>query len=78
MHKFEIKDEAWASEFQAGLSNYIDSLLYSIDDEDTEIDPESGEAFCGCDVCYWREVLFYATPRLLQASKEGKISLTDG
>lgn len=71
---FEILDERWAEEVQAGLSEYIDNLIYGIEDED-QLPTESGELFCGCDVCYWREILVYTTARILEGQDQGKISL---
>lgn len=73
---FEIIDEKWAEEVQAGLSEYIDTLIYGID-EDDQPDTETGMIFCGCDVCYWREVLAYATTRILDGQKQGKIALVE-
>lgn len=75
---FEILDETWASEVQAGLSEYIDNLIYGIDSDEEEYqDTESGQPFCGCDVCYWREVLTYTTTRILEGQKRGKIALVE-
>ena len=74
--KFEILDEKWASEVQAGLSDYIDNLIYGVDDEEP-LDTESGHLFCGCDVCYWREVLTYTTSRILEGQRQGRIALVD-
>lgn len=73
---FEILDEAWASEMQAGLSEYIDNLIYGVDEEE-QPDTESGMVFCGCDVCYWREILIYAAPRILEGQRRGKIALVE-
>lgn len=70
--KFEIKDEAWAKHLEAGLSDYIDSLIYEYDNDP---ETESGLPFCGCDTCYWREVLVYVTPRILQGASEDRLAL---
>lgn len=75
---FEILDEKWASEVQAGLSEYIDNLIYGVDSDEEEYhETESGQPFCGCDVCYWREVLTYATSRILEGQRQGKIELVE-
>lgn len=70
---FEILDEQWAEEVQAGLSEYIDNLIYGVDEEE-QPDTESGMVFCGCDVCYWREVLVYTTSRILDGYLQGRIA----
>jgi hypothetical protein len=74
VHKFEILDEAWGKTLETGLMDYIDGLIYSTYDED-EVEAESGAPFCGCDTCYWREVLFFVTPRIIEGFKAGKIQL---
>lgn len=73
--EYEIEDQAWSSELQAGLSEYIDHLLYGIDEPEEEIDTLSGQPFCGCDVCYWRETLFYVVPKVLDGYLSGKITV---
>ena len=73
---FEINDEAWAKELESGVSEYIDTLIYGTYSEDGEApETESGLEFCGCDVCYWREVLTYVTGRILEGQASGKIAL---
>lgn len=79
MSTFQINDLDWATKLQAGLDEYIDQLLswYVYNEEEGE-EPEllSGLPYCGCETCYWREVLAYVAPKIMQAQKEGKIELT--
>jgi hypothetical protein len=75
---FFINDEKWAEKLQQDLDEYIDSLqnFYVYGDEDLE-EPEvlSGQPYCGCMTCYWREVLFFVSPKIMVAQNEGKIEL---
>ena len=77
MSKFFINDEKWAEELQRDVENYMDELQCSIDEDESLVETESGAPFCGCNVCYWREILFYLSPRLLKAAAEGKIELEE-
>jgi hypothetical protein len=75
---FFINDEKWAEELQQGLDEYIDTLQnwYVYGDEDGE-EPEalSGQPYCGCMTCYWREVLFFVSPKIMRGQNEGKLEL---
>ena len=81
MSEFQINDEDWAKVLEAGLDEYIDSLqnyyVYGEDVTEGE-EPEtlSGEPYCGCETCYWREVLFFVAPKIMMAQNEKKIELT--
>ena len=76
MRNFEIVDQAWATGLQAGVADYVDTLIFGVDaPEDQEPDTITGIPFCGCDVCYWREVLAYVTPRILEAQENGQLRL---
>lgn len=71
---FVIKDEKWAEVLQKGLDEYMNALQDSIN-EDANIDTLSGELYCGCTDCFWRETLFYAAPIIMAGQAEGKIEL---
>ena len=76
---FIINDLKWAEELERGVENYTDMLFeafYEGTDEEI-LETLSGEPFCGCNRCFWRETLFYVTPKLLKGFEEGKIELED-
>jgi hypothetical protein len=77
---FFINDPKWAEELERGVETYTDMLFEAIypegaDEEVTET--LSGEPFCGCNRCFWRETLFYIVPKLLHGYEEGKIELEE-
>lgn len=72
---YEIKDRKWAADLQEGLENYIMGLFDEEDDNGEPLETESGEPFCGCNTCEYREVLAYVVPRVLMAEKENKVGL---
>lgn len=76
---FNVNDQAWAHELEKGVETYTDMLFEAVwDANDTEIvETLSGEPFCGCSPCFWRETLFYVVPRIIQGYEEGKIELED-
>ena len=76
--KFELHDQDWAVGIERGVEEYTDSLFEAIWEGDDEV-PEtlSGELFCGCSQCFWREALFYLVPRLLEGYEEGKVELLE-
>jgi hypothetical protein len=51
----------------------MDAVYEGTEDEITET--LSGEPFCGCAQCFWRETLFYLVPRLLEGYEAGKVEL---
>jgi hypothetical protein len=77
MKKFGILDGQWGEEFQKGFEEYMESLYNSVDaeGEESDVTTESGEIFCACNVCEVREILFYVTPRVIQAFLDEKIEL---
>jgi len=77
--KFIVNDQAWAHDLEKGVEDYTDMLFEAIWEGDEEVIPEtlSGELFCGCSPCFWRETLFYIVPRLLEGYENGKIELED-
>lgn len=71
---FIINDEKWAEELQEGVEDYLMRCQDSID-EDEEFETLSGEPYCGCTVCYFREMLFFVAPEIMQGQTEGRIQL---
>ena len=78
-NEFSVIDVEWAHELEVGVENYTDMLLEALWENGEENIPEtlSGEPFCGCSQCFWREALFYLVPKLLRGYEEGKIELED-
>lgn len=76
MTNFELPDELWSKELEQGIMQYTDALYESVY-EDTDVETLTGEPFCGCDTCLWREALTYLVPRIIKGYKEGKIVLDE-
>lgn len=75
MSNFEIHDTEWAESLERGVEEYTDTLFSAVyEDADDSVKTLSGELFCGCSVCFWRETLFYLAPRIIQGYKDGKIT----
>lgn len=76
---FNVNDQDWAHELEKGVEDYTDMLMDAVyegtDDEISET--ISGEPFCGCAQCFWRETLFYLVPRLLEGYEAGKVELLE-
>jgi len=76
---FIVNDQDWAHTLEKGVEDYTDMLMDAIyegtDDEVSET--LSGELFCGCSQCFWRETFFYLVPRLLEGYEEGKVELLE-
>ena len=64
---FVVNDEEWAHILEKGVEDYTDMLFEAVWEGTEDIIPEtlSGEPFCGCSTCFWREALFYLVPRLI-------------
>lgn len=77
--KFVINDQDWAEELERGIENYTDMLFEAVFEgtEEEITETLSGEPFCGCSRCFWRETLFYIVPKLLKGYEEGKIELEE-
>lgn len=72
---FRLTDETWAKDLESSVVEYTDALIESVYEED-DAEPVatlSGEPFCGCDTCFWRESLFFLVPRIIEGYKTGKI-----
>jgi hypothetical protein len=74
---FVILDSAWAQELERGVEDYADALSENVMEGDGEMITLSGEPYCGCSTCHYREVLFYVTPKIIQAYNEGKVNLEE-
>lgn len=77
--EFSINDQLWAEEIEKGVEAYTDMLFEAVFEgtEEEITETLSGEPFCGCSQCFWRETLFYLVPKLLKGYKEGKIQLEE-
>ena len=75
--KFVVNDEGWAQVLEKGVEDYTDMLMDAVYEgtEDEITETISGEPFCGCSQCFWRETLFYLVPRLLEGYESGKVEL---
>jgi hypothetical protein len=76
---FTVNDQDWAHELEKGVEDYTDMLMDAIYEgsEDEITETISGELFCGCSSCFWREALFYLVPRLLEGYESGKVELLE-
>lgn len=75
-----VVDQEWARELEQGVVEYTDNLIENalFSDEETEAMPTlSGEVFCGCDTCFWREALFFLVPRIIDGYKNGKVTIDE-
>lgn len=52
------------SELMAGVDAHMDRVMSYIGTPD-EFPTLTGYPFCGCDTCYWGEVITYLEPRIL-------------
>lgn len=77
--KFIVNDTDWAQTIEKGVEDYTDMLFEAVWEGSDDVVPEtlSGEPFCGCSQCFWRETLFYLVPHLLEGYENGKIELED-
>lgn len=76
---FNVNDQEWAHDLEKGVEDYTDMLFEAVwDANDAEIvETLSGEPFCGCSPCFWRETLFYIVPKIIEGYENGKIELED-
>lgn len=74
---FKVNDQEWAHDLEKGVEAYTDMLFEAVwDANDDEISETlSGEPFCGCSPCFWRETLFYLVPKIILGYEERKIEL---
>ena len=76
---FVINDQDWAHQLEKGVEEYTDMLFEAMweSSDDEIVETLSGEPFCGCSQCLWREALFFIVPKLIRGYEEGKIELED-
>ena len=74
-----INDVEWAEDLEKRFELYMDQLAECIDNLDPENSFEtlSGEPYCGCNVCYHREIITFISKEVLLAAKSNKIELAD-
>lgn len=72
--KFEIMDTDWGTELQTDLADYMAELYESVDG-DQDVKTVSGQPFCACDVCVYRETLSFVAPLIIEGYLTGKIRL---
>ena len=82
MSNFNIHNTEWAQELEQGLEEYMATLYEALDAENNDEDSQgpvtlSGQPFCGCETCITREMLWYATPIILQGHKDGAVELEE-
>jgi len=77
--EFAVNDEAWAQDLEKGVEDYTDMLFEAVWDGTEEVVPEtlSGEPFCGCSSCFWRETLFFLVPKIIKGYEDGKLELEE-
>jgi hypothetical protein len=75
--KFFINDTDWAASLERELDDYLNNCFGQVDgeQENPDFETESGISYCGCSDCHSREVVVFLTPRIIQAYKDGKVSL---
>lgn len=80
-NEFHIVDFHWSQDLEDQYTTYMANCESTIDaemyDETNDFQTLSGQPFCGCDVCYIREQLFFLVPRIIEAYKTGKITIPD-
>ena len=75
--KFLVHDESWGQDLEKGAEAYTDMLfeaVWSTDDGEVT-ETLSGQPFCGCSTCFWRETLFYLVPKIIEGYEEGKVTI---
>jgi len=74
----ELTDWMWEEEsmlqVERGFSDYMMQLTEAIFD-DTDVETDSGFAFCGCEDCINREIFAYLMPKFLNLYRDGRIEL---
>ena len=54
------------------MENLFTQIMEGTEDGGTEVlDTESGEPFCGCEICEVRETLAYLVPRVVGLYRDG-------
>jgi hypothetical protein len=74
-------DHKWAQEIESGVLNYLEALINQDDDYNDSVEPEhpveteSGQPFCHCETCFWREALTYLIPRIIDGYQRGIVGV---
>jgi hypothetical protein len=80
-NEFYIEDQLWSEKLQNEFEEYLYQCEMSVEYEEEEgtepFETLSGEPFCGCSTCYTREQLFFLTPKIIKAYKNGQVVLTE-
>ena len=77
---FVIEDHDWAKSLERELEDYLGECYNQVDEfledgQEPAFETESGIPYCGCSDCHTREIMVFLTPRIIQAYKDGKVSL---
>lgn len=78
-----VLEQDWFVESMRSLEHYMDGLhescydAYDIDDL-PEQDTLSGLPFCGCEVCTWREAMYWMAVMFAEAVHHGRVTWTVG
>jgi hypothetical protein len=62
---FQVRNPDWALDLQRGLDSYMQVLYDGIDFAEDRIETLTGEPFCGCNDCEYREMLAHVVPRIV-------------
>jgi hypothetical protein len=66
-------DEAELKDLEESYVRYMDQLTEYVMGEIDDVEIESTDPFCGCDVCWTRETLAFLMPRILDLYQSGHI-----
>ena len=74
-----VNDQDWAQALEIGVEAYTDMLLEAVFEgtEDEIGETLSGDPFCGCNTCFWRETLYYLVPRIIEGYEQGKVTVEE-
>ena len=74
--EFYLENEGWAKDLETKFEEYMWNCESMIDGEEPDdFETLSGEPFCGCSTCVIREQLFFLTPKIIKAYKDGILTL---
>ena len=75
MSNYIHNDEDWAKNLQSDFEDYMGqcwSMAYDEEENvDEEFEPISGQPYCGCNDCEFREIAMFLIPRIIDAYKAG-------
>ena len=66
-------DEHELKDLEDSYVRYMDQLTEYVMGEIDDVETESTDPFCGCDVCWTRETLAFLMPRVINMYKAGHI-----